>query len=182
MDVALSNAPGSVTQQGGDRQFGKSEVASDAAERMAQRVRGNSVDLRGGAEPGEAALGGRVVAVADIGREDIRAILTGRLGCRELGRRRPDRAHLSIAFGVREMDIAILGTQPSALQALGLRYPKSCQEHKAHDCQGDGTFTALFSRSHSFTKPLDLSDAQASLLLLASQFADPHRGVGLDHI
>ena len=50
VDIALRHASGGVAQQGGDRQFGKSEVAGDAAECMAQRVGGDSLDLRGGAK------------------------------------------------------------------------------------------------------------------------------------
>jgi hypothetical protein len=91
VDIALGHSPGGVTQQGGDRQFGKSEVASDAAERMAQSVRADPFDFRGGAKPGKAALGGSVMAVADIGREEIRTIFAGRLASRELGSGRPAR-------------------------------------------------------------------------------------------
>ena len=46
VDIALGD-PCGVTQQGGDRQFGKSEVTGDAAECMAQRVRCGSFNFCG---------------------------------------------------------------------------------------------------------------------------------------
>src|SRR5579864_5119246 len=149
---------------------------------MAQRVRRDLLDFRDSAEPGQASLGGRVMAVADIGREDIRAILASRLVRCEPGRRRPDRAYLSVALGIRKMDIALIGMQPGALQPLRFGDPKSRQENEAHGCQGNGTFTAFFGGPHGFSEPLDLDDTQASLLLFAGWFADLHRGVGLDHV
>ena len=50
--VALGHTSGSVTKQGRDRQFGKSEITGDTAKGMAQRVRSDALNLRGGAESG----------------------------------------------------------------------------------------------------------------------------------
>jgi len=58
----------------------------------------------------------------------MRTILAGRLAYRELGRGRPDRAHLSIALGVWKMDVPLVGMHPGAPQALRFRDPKSRQE------------------------------------------------------
>ena len=86
MDIALGHTPGGVAEQGGDRQFGKAEIAGDASKRMAQRVRRDVFDLGGDAEPSKAALRRCVVAITDIRREDIRTILARRLAGRELSR------------------------------------------------------------------------------------------------
>src|SRR5260370_31100532 len=75
VDVALGHASRGVTQERGDRQLGEAEVTSDAAEGMSQGVGCDALDLLRGAEARQAALRRREMAVADVGGEDIRAVL-----------------------------------------------------------------------------------------------------------
>jgi hypothetical protein len=77
------------------------------------------------AQAHEAALGRSVMAIADIGREDVWAVLTGWLAGDELDGRRADRPHLTVALGIRETHIALIRIQPGALKALALGDPKS---------------------------------------------------------
>src|SRR5271170_6120553 len=112
---------------------------------MPQRVGRNVLDLRCGAESRQAPFGGRIVAVARVSGEDMRAILPDRLACFKPGRRRSDRTHLPVALRVGKMDVGLIGVQPVALEALGFRDPKARQEHETYDCKGDWTLAARLS-------------------------------------
>ena len=109
-----------MAKQCPDRQLGEAEIAGDAAEGVAQRVRRDTLNTDAGAEPEEAGLGRREMAVGNIGREDIRIIAASRLAGSDLRGGRADRTDLRIALGVGESHVADPGVEPMALHALSL--------------------------------------------------------------
>jgi hypothetical protein len=121
------------------------------------------------------------MAVSDIGRKDIGALLTRLLAGRELGGCRSDRTHLAVAFCIGEMDVAVIRVQPVSLQPLGLGNPKTCQKHEAHGGQRDRVLTIPFADVYRLPELSDLGDAQTALLLFSSQLAYAAGRIGGDN-
>ncbi len=78
MDISLRDAARRVTEQSGDRQLGKSQIARDAGKGVSKDVRGHAGKFRLGANPIEHSNDTDEMPVADIGGEHVgRMLLDG---------------------------------------------------------------------------------------------------------
>jgi hypothetical protein len=108
MDISLRDAARGMAEQSGDRQFGETQIASDAGEGVSKDMRGDAGKFRLRANPIEHPNDTDEVPVADIGREHVGRMLLDGLALDTLDGRPADDPELFAALRVGEVDGAFL--------------------------------------------------------------------------
>ena len=170
MDVILRHVLGGVSEHCADRKFRKTELASDAPERMPQGVGCDPRNPREFANTVQTGAYSGVGAGPSFRRENVRVSDDFRLTLDYFERCGPNCADLRAALGVRETDKSARCIDPGSLHGLRLFPAITGQKERLQDTQRNRILMILLGIGKGLPEHLDLGNTQSPGSLLAGQF------------